>query len=376
MDDRRSAVVLVSVLAFLCVLACTQSDSADASDGADAAVGRACLELWQLDGGAAATFDVSGCQHSIADGRKLAVFNWANRTGRAQAAPYGPDNHVSPGPDTQGQPWSFDIGESRFIVPFDDSPVTWTILGQSAVVTSASHECGQACGHSEMLGPHFVWIDTCIHACGDGMCDQDESCKSCPADCDCGSLVPFVDCVIPLEDGKTLASFGYVNQASAGSALEIGPDNQFLPEKPARGQPAYFDPGEQHSVFQVIYDGPAPTWMLAGKSATVPSDARLCSQECSWCTGGMRCVEDACRGACGDGVCVEGCSTCPDDCACAPPSVCSANWCCDPPYCGRDGGGLECGIKDACGGRVDCGGCPEGHACQFQNNACLPICSL
>ena len=376
MDSRRSAVLLVSFPAFLCIVACTQSERADAANGADTATSRACLEQWQLDASPGTTFNVTGCQHRIADERRVAVFTWTNQTGQQQTAPYGPGNRVSPGPDVQGQPWSFGIGEGRFIVPFDGSLVTWTILGQSAAVNSASHDCGQACGYSEMMGPSVVWIDTCTHACGDGVCDQGESCESCPADCDCGSLVPLLDCVIPLEGGKTLASFGYVNQASAGSALEIGADNQFLSGKSARGQPVYFDPGEHHSVFQVTYDGPAPVWTLAGRSVTVPSDARLCSQDCAWCPDGVRCVEDACRGSCGDGQCVEGCSTCPDDCACSPPSVCVANGCCDPPYCGNDGIGLECGSKDACGVHVDCGQCPGGQACQFQDNACLPICSV
>ncbi len=136
----------------------------------------------------------------------------------------------------------------------------------------------------------------------------------------------------------------------------------------------YFDPGEHHSVFQMIYRGPAPTWTLAGSSVTVPAVATVCSQGCSRCPDGTRRVEDACRGSCGDGQCAEGCSICPDDCGCAPPSTCVDGWCCDPPYCGDDGVGLECGSKDACGVRVDCGRCPDGQACQFQNNACLPVC--
>jgi hypothetical protein len=178
--------------------------------------------------------------------------------------------------------------------------------------------------------------------------------------------------VVPLDDGRTLVSFGYDNRARNGSGVAIGPENQFLPGPAARGQTTTFEPGEHHSVFQVITGEPELTWMLAGTAVTVPPNARLCSRECTSCPRGTSCVDDGCRRSCGDGFCDEGCSDCPDDCACPAPSVCIDNTCCEPPTCGHDR--FECGTKDGCGVHVDCGLCPDGRACQVQDNVCLPVC--
>jgi hypothetical protein len=304
----------------------------------------------------------------------MAIFAWVNHTGQLQAVPYGPTNRVEPGPEAQGQPSTFLVGSGSFAVAFDGASATWALLGRSTTVTRSSLDCGQACGYAQIMGPNWNWIDSCIHACGDGLCDEAESCRSCPADCDCSLLVPLVDCVIVLDDGKILASFGYDNRAITGSGVEIGPENQFFPGQPARGQTTYFEPGEHHSVFQVTYGEPELTWTLAGTAVTVAPDARPCSRECASCPTGTSCVDDACRRSCGDGLCDEDCSDCPDDCGCDAPSVCIDKGCCEPPSCGQDGVGLECGTKDACGVHVDCGPCPDGRACQVQDNACLPVC--
>jgi hypothetical protein len=128
--------------------------------------------------------------------------------------------------------------------------------------------------------------------------------------------------------------------------------------------------GEHHSVFQVTYGGPDVTWMLAGNALTVPSDAPLCSQNCSSCPKGTICVADACLGSCGDGLCFEDCNTCPDDCACAAGMVCFGAGCATPVACG--GVGIECGTVDSFGVHVDCGPCPDGQACL--GNFCEPIC--
>jgi hypothetical protein len=340
----------------------------------DAVLGTgACLDPRQLDSGQPATFVATGCQHAMAGGRMLAVFTWTNRTGQAQTAPYGPANHVSPGSDAQGQPAWFPIGGSAsFAVPFDGSLATWSVLGQSVTASQASPDCGLACSYLQLAGPDGFLVDTCTHACGDGVCDDVESCQSCPADCDCSSLVPLVDCVIPLDSGEKLVSFGYNNRGSAGGGIEIGPDNQFLPGQPARGQPVHFQVGEHHSVFQVTYGGPDVTWMLAGNTVAVSPDAPLCSQTCGSCPTGTTCVADQCQGSCGDGLCVEGCGDCPDDCACPGNSVCLGATCGTPPACG--GVGMECGTSDTFGVHVDCGPCPDGQGCS--NNLCQHLCPI
>ena len=395
MDHHRATTGIGAVLAtFIWVVACTHSGQPqpdaqqsgqpqpDAQSSADTAsldvvASGSCLYPWQWQFDAPpATFEVTGCQwHTLDGGKTLAVFTWTNRTGQEQATPYGPANHVSPGADAQGQPTRFPFpGGSRFAVPFDGSLATWSILGQSVTVSQASPDCGSACESYDQPGCIDCvghWVDRCTVACGDGVCDDGESCGTCPADCACSALVPLVDCVIPLDGGKKLVSFGYNNGGSTEGGLEIGPDNQFLSGQPARGQPVHFQVGEHHSVFQVTYGGPDVTWMLAGNALTVPPDAPLCSQNCGSCPQGSICVADQCRGSCGDGLCVEGCNDCPDDCACPAPEVCCGG-CYNPSYCAHDGVGMECGTDDTCGFHVDCGPCPDGQACL--DHFCEPIC--
>jgi len=193
MNKRLSIEGVGAVLAALILAeACTQSRSPNLPPNTDAAnadlpsadVARvdtvsgtgACLDPRQLDAGQPATFEATGCQHTMAGGRMLAVFTWTNRTGQAQTAPYGPANHVSPGSDAQGQsPWFPIGGSSRFAVPFDGSLATWFVFGQSVTVSQASPDCGSACSYFQLAGPDAFLVDTCTHACGDGVCDDVEA---------------------------------------------------------------------------------------------------------------------------------------------------------------------------------------------------------
>jgi hypothetical protein len=326
-----------------------------------------------------ANLDVTGCLwHTLDHGRSLAVFKWSNQTGQAQVAPNGPTNHVSPGADSQGQPISFSVDYSgNFAVPFDGTPETWTILGQSVTVSQASQDCGSACTRYEQYGcmdcGGRTW-DLCAVACGDGVCDSSETCSACPADCDCSALVPLVDCVLPIDGGRKLVSFGYSNSAATGAGLEVGPDNQFLTGQKSRGQPIHFDVGAHHSVFQVTYIGPDVTWMLAGNTVSAPANAPLCPQNCpSACPRGTLCVADQCQGSCGDGLCVEGCDDCPDDCACGGDLICLGTSCAIPPRCGGDG--PECGVIEQLGVSKDCGPCPDGQGCNSLH-LCVSLCSV
>ena len=337
-----------------------------------------CMDPAHLDAEPPAIFEVTACRHTtLKGGRVLAVFTWRNRTGQEQAAAYGPANHVSPGPDAQGQPSRFPVaGGNRFAVPFDGSWVAWTILGQTVAVSPDTPDCGDSCDSYGLAGPDSYPVDLCPDACGDGVCNYGEWCDSCPADCDCSSLYPLVDCVIPLPDGNKLVSFGYDNRAATGAALNIGPENRFLSGEPWRSQPVLFKAGAHHSVFQVTHGGDDVTWMLAGTAVTVSPDTPLCSQNCvSSCPRGSTCVADRCQGSCGDGLCIEGCDYCPDDCTCAAGNVCVGGGCYNPPYCGHDGIGLECGVSETCGVRVDCGPCPDGQACNSMH-FCEPICAV
>lgn len=372
------------VVGFLGIAACMQAGTPhrDGGPGPDLpAAGSFCLNPTALDAGLPVAFQVNGCRHTPDGGAMQAVFAWRNGTGNEQSAPYGPANHVSPGPAAQGQPASFGVGAGdKFAVPFGGSETSWTILGQSVTVSPASPECAAICLLDIPLGCLDCGdqvTDLCTQVCGDGLCDQQETCASCPADCTCSSLMPLVDCVIPLDGGRKLVSFGYSNGASTGSGLQVGLQNQVVPGQAARGQPVHFEPGDHHSVFQVTYAGSDLTWVLGGHAVTVPPDAPICSQSCpSACPKGTTCVSDSCEGSCGDGLCVESCGSCPDDCGCAPPSVCvGGSGCGNPPSCSHDGVGMECGTSDTFGVHVDCGPCPDGQGCSW-NHFCEPLCPI
>jgi hypothetical protein len=324
--------------------------------------------------------EIGGCLwHTLDTGRALAVFWWSNRTGQVQAAPYGPTNQVSPGADAQGQPASFFVpGGDKFAVPFQGTPETWTILGQSVTVSQDSEDCGSTCSFYEQYlcldcGGH-LW-DLCTVACGDGVCDAGETCSTCPADCDCSGLVPLVDCMLPAADGKKLVSFGYRNDAAVGAGVDVGPDNQLLAGQASRGQPTHFEVGVHHSVFQISYGGPEVPWMLAGTTVAATAGTPLCSQGCaSECPRGAVCVAGQCQTSCGDDLCAaEGCADCPDDCACPGDMICLGTSCGNPPRCG--GVGPQCGVIEQFGVSADCGPCPDGQGCNALH-LCDPLCSV
>jgi hypothetical protein len=322
------------------------------------------------------TFVLDGCAHTTDAGVHLAIFRWKNYTGRLQVTPYGPDNGVAPGAAAQGQPESFPIGGSgQFAVLLEGSNITWTILGHSMTIGQHSGECGESCQSEGRCNLHVCGspLDTCRKACGDGMCTEAESCRSCPRDCDCASLEPLVDCVRALPDGSKLASFGYRNSANRAAAISRGPENRFSPGEENRNQPTFFEIGEMHHRFQVQYSGPDPTWTIAGRSATVGSDTPLCADECAAsCPHGASCIGTECLTVCGDGLCAddEGCLACAD-CACGTGQVCWREYsCAHPTICGVE---AYCGVHEHYGVRVDCGSCPDGLGCV--SGECLPMCS-
>ncbi len=317
-------------------------------------------------------FEIDPCVHSTAAGDNLAVFDWSNRSGVAQVAPYGSTNQISASSEPQGQPEYFEIGTSgRVIVPLAGDTVTWTILGESVSVSSDSPECGDRCLERHLAGPDEYYEDTCATWCGDGECSAGETCASCPSDCDCSALEPLLDCVVVREDGKLTASFGYRNGSDDAAVIVGGPDNGFSPGEAARAQPTYFLPGETHHAFLVTFEGDELTWSLGGLSVTANAAAQPCEGGCSDCPAEFSCVEGECRGSCGDGVCTEGdCASCPTDCACPAMDIClPSGGCFDAPRCGVE---AYCGTLDSYGNHLDCGDCPDGETCVL--NVCHPIC--
>lgn len=333
---------------------------------------RACVDAAPPPDMPVLALDVQGCRHAPDAGVELAVFNWVNRTGQIQSAPYGPLNQMSPGQAAQGQGESFAIGDSgQFIVPMTGSPVTWSLLGRSLRVSANSADCGESCLSNQLAGPDSFEVDTCTKACGDGSCDPGESCRGCPADCDCSALEPLLDCVSLDADGTHHVSFGYRNSAASGAGIALGPDNRLAPGADGQSQPVFFKPGEHHDVFNVTYSNLEPTWTLGGSSVTATADAPPCAQTCASCPQGTVCVGDNCVATCGDGQCDghENCLSCVADCGCGD-GVCFHGGCASLGRCGIE---AECGAFDSFHAHVDCGPCADGLACV--SNLCRPLCS-
>jgi hypothetical protein len=75
-------------------------------------------------------------------------------------------------------------------------------------------------------------------------------------------LIPLVECVDQNSNGTYTAHFGYLNQTHHTINIPLGPNNQFVPGQPDRGQPTAFLPGEHLNVFSVIFDGNAIKWSV------------------------------------------------------------------------------------------------------------------
>ena len=334
-------------------------------------IGTNCYGPEFLDAGTP-SFTAGGCLHSP-DGGPLAVFLWNNRTGATQTAEYGADNGVSPGDDAQGQPDSFLTGTSgKFAVPLVEAEASWTILGQAVTVDATTRACSEECWRTQLAGPDSYLVDTCKTVCGDGRCDEGERCHSCPVDCDCSALEPVVDCVRLVDDGSRLASFGYRNGSDRAAGIARGAENGFLTGDEARGQPYFFEQGEHHDRFQVVYTEPELTWRLGELTATASDDAEPCASECGSCPEGVACVGDTCRGACGDGFCADeaSCNGCPADCGCQAGDICLSGACWTPFRCGSE---FNCGVHDAYGVHIDCGSCADDFVCVA--GACQPLCA-
>ena len=146
----------------------------------------------------------------------------------------------------------------------------------------------------------------CAPCSGDGICDASEGCEVCPAECPC---LPGTVCVA----------------------------NQCVPET---------------SCGNGVCDGS-------------PEDCGTCPADCP-CPGGTVCLDHQCvpEPSCGNGVCdgfPEDCSTCPGDCPCPGGTVCEDRQCVPEPSCGNgvcDGFPEDCGT---CPG--DCP-CPGGTVCE------------
>ena len=183
-------------------------------------------------------------------------------------------------------------------------------------------------------------IGVCVIGCGDGACEGDESCSSCPDDCG----------TCPSECGDTNCD---ADESCASCPDDCGPcascgDGECN--------------GEENCV-DCPSDCDASTCFCGDGVCTDSESCESCPGDCEVCS-------------CGDGTCSpvfgEDCGTCPNDCGvcscgdgvCLPPEDCGT--------CPSDCPTCECG-DGTCASNESCADCPNDcGSCECGNNVCDP----
>jgi hypothetical protein len=96
------------------------------------------------------------------------------------------------------------------------------------------------------------------------------------------AVKPVLECVVNNGGGSYTAWFGYQNLNSVAVTIPVGSNNQFTPTLIDRGQATVFQPGRQHSVFSVNFNGSNLVWYLkgpdnSGRTYTAASNSTLCA---------------------------------------------------------------------------------------------------
>jgi N-acetylneuraminic acid mutarotase len=288
--------------------------------------------------------------------------------------------------------------------------------------------CGGSCGGcgDDEFCTEAGRCDDVPAQCGNNVCEDDESCLNCPADCGqcCGdgacSAVHGEDCATcaadcgcpdgeacngvshacevqcaPNCDGRDCGDDGCGGTCGNGcGADQLCNDGGLCVERPAQCGDNSCDAGEDCATC------PADCGQCCGNGAcsagencaTCPADCecadgercdferRACEAACQPMCDGRACGADGCGGTCGDGcgqgeVC-NGAGACVDE-----PAQCGDNTCdmgedcatC-PADCGQCCGNEICGADENCAlCPADCG-CEAGSACDPDERQCVVIC--
>ncbi len=184
--------------------------------------------------------------------------------------------------------------------------------------------------------------------CGNGICDSNENCSTCPQDCQCptGQLCQNGTCQQSNSCGNGICE--------AGRKEDCGSCTQDC--KCASGE--------------TCNNGKCQPTRLCGNNRCDSGQGENCStcvQDCP-CAAGKLCQSGACISGsqCGNKVCEstfgENCSTCPNDCGCPLTHSCFGGACIPVNRCGN--GTCETNQGESCDlCPQDCG-CPSGEVCQ------------
>lgn len=214
----------------------------------------------------------------------------------------------------------------------------------------------------------------CGNCCGDGTCDAEggERCTTCPADCGCAAgevcEAGTGECAacVPQCEGRACGDDGCGGVCGAcDDGVECVAGRCDVPCAPTcdgrdcggdgcGGVCGMCEDEQVCTAGGACNDPPAS----CGDAVCDPDeDCSTCPADCGQC--------------CGDGACVAGvgedCSTCPADCGCGEGEACDERQC--VPVCVPQCAGRDCG-PDGCGGV--CGDCDAGEECQ--QGVCRDLC--
>ncbi len=289
-------------------------------------------------------------------------------------------NHWAGNPDWTGAPPSQD--STALIEWFEYAPAGYcAVCGQCGNdVVNPSEDCdgpfldgatcaslGYGSGALDCSGCAYDVSGCAVEAsCGDGLCDADEGCEDCPADCGvcplmCGDAIcsPGETCADCPADCGDCCGNGSCEPAFGEDCEACAADCGVCPPKCGNGA---CDPGES---------------------------CKDCSLDCGPCCGNGICEPDfgedcvfcaadcgACPAGCGDGFCGDGesCASCPADCgACCGDGICQAAFGEQCSNCPADCG--PCGVfcpDEVCQDAESCASCPSDCGACCGDGKCDP----
>jgi hypothetical protein len=93
-------------------------------------------------------------------------------------------------------------------------------------------------------------------------------------------VYPLLECVARINNGTSIAYFGYASEQTLPVEIPIGPQNHFSSGPNDRGQPTTFIPGRSapypNPAFGVVFTSDRLIWILNGRTAIASRDMQTC----------------------------------------------------------------------------------------------------